>query len=75
MRHYDIEDAQKLIDICFECVLVATDTKYTLYKQSNEKKAEWVADQLRACGFDTMPMGMSWGVLKDRYRGVDINDN
>lgn len=26
--------------------------------------AEWVADQLRKCGFDTAPCGASWGVLK-----------
>lgn len=64
---YTREEVQKLIDICFECVLVATDSKYC-YKiknaKSNEIKAEWVARQLRGCGFDTEPMGSSWGVLK-----------
>lgn len=55
---------QQLVDICFEAALVMSDTKYDLYKKSNEEKAEWVAKQLRGCGFDTFPCGMSWGVLK-----------
>lgn len=60
------EIAQKLIDICFQCVLVATDEKCfkIKYAKSDEIKAEWVAKQLRGCGFDTEPMGMSWGKLK-----------
>lgn len=58
--------AQKLINICFSCVLVATDEEcYKIkYAESNEIKAEWVAKQLRSCGFDTEPMGMLWGRLK-----------
>jgi len=27
-------------------------------------QANWVAEQLRGCGFDTTPCGSSWGVLK-----------
>ena len=65
--YYTREEVQKLIDICFQCVLVATDSK-NCYKiknaKSDEIKAEWVARQLRGCGFDTEPMGISWGVLK-----------
>lgn len=29
-----------------------------------EQRAEWVANQLRGCGFDTHPCGASWGILK-----------
>ena len=68
MKTYDIEDVQKVIDICFECVLLATDKKYKIHKMSDEDKAEWVARQLRGCGYDTIPMGSKWGVLKDLYK-------
>ena len=53
---------QKLVDICFELVLVATSNK-KFCKKSDEEKAAWVARQLRLCGFETEPMGASWGVL------------
>lgn len=60
------EIVNKLIDITFQCVLTATDDR--CYKIKNAKsdkiKAEWVAKQLRSCGFDTQPLGMCWGVLK-----------
>ena len=60
------EIINKLIDICFQCVLTATDDRCYKIKnsKSDEIKAEWVAKQLRGCGFDTEPMGMCWGVLK-----------
>lgn len=57
---------QKLVDLCFELVLTATQDK-KFCKKSNEEKAAWVADQLRKCGFDTKPVGCSWGVLKNTY--------
>lgn len=53
---------QKLVNICFELVLVATADK-VFCEKTNEEKAKWVADQLRGCGFDTHPRGASWGVL------------
>lgn len=61
------DDKQKLVDICFQLVLVATSSE-SFCKKTNPEKAEWVADQLRGCGFDTKPCGSSWGVLvpKDR---------
>jgi len=55
---------QKLIDICFEIGLTISDTRYNMYKKSNEEKADWIAQQLRGCGFDTQPVGSSWGKLK-----------
>ena len=62
---------QKLIDICFQLVLTATsqhpdisdEFKAKMQGSDNEYKANWVAEQLRACGYDTIPCGASWGVL------------
>lgn len=58
---------QKLIDIMFQCVMLRHDTQYRDYFDAlnQEQMAEWVANQLRGCGFDTFPCGASWGVLKD----------
>jgi hypothetical protein len=62
---------QVLVDLCFAIGLmistpgIGRDNKpYDLTKLTNEQKAKWIAEQLRACGFDTHPVGMSWGVLK-----------
>ena len=33
--------------------------------KDREEHMKWVADQLRYFGIDTIPVGMSWGVLKD----------
>jgi len=57
---------QRLIDICFEIGLVISDPKLDLYKKTNDEKGEWIANQLRQCGFDTDPCGASWGVLKEK---------
>ena len=56
---------QKLIDACFQLVMTATAREYNKHFQSlsMERKAAWVADQLRELGFDTAPCGASWGVL------------
>lgn len=56
---------QKLIDICFQCVLTVLDHEHIelFTKMSIAERAEWVAKQLRACGFDTQPVGASWGAL------------
>lgn len=56
---------QKLINICFELVMTARDWNDFQFK-SYEDLAEWVAKNLRGCGFDTEPCGSSWGVLKQR---------
>ena len=52
---------QQLIDIMFEVAIVGA--KY-MHGKSNEEIAEWVAKQLKDCGFDTEPRGACWGVLK-----------
>jgi len=59
-------EVQKLIDICFSLVLVSTSHEQAdrFKAMENEEKAAWVAKQLRECGFDTTPVGASWGKLR-----------
>jgi hypothetical protein len=53
---------QKLIDLMFSMVLAASENSIFCKKPRGEKMA-WVANTLREMGFDTHPIGMSWGVL------------
>lgn len=55
---------QKLVDIIFDIVLTLRENTEWLKNTSREEAAEWTAHQLRECGFDTQPIGASWGVLK-----------
>lgn len=55
---------QKLIDLMFQMVLVATNDPVFCNRPRGERMA-WVANNLRDSGFDTHPIGMSWGVLVD----------
>lgn len=61
------EREQKLIDLCFSLVLhYRTYQDNGLMKaKTQEEVAEWVAYNLRECGFPTTPIGMSWGVLQN----------
>ena len=54
---------QKLIDIIFEIGLMIHNNEW-FNEKSNEEVAEWIREQLKMCGFDTKPIGSSWGVLK-----------
>ena len=54
---------QRLVDICFQLVYTAAGSK-VIQRMAHEERMAWVADQLRKSGFDTEPMGISWGVLK-----------
>ena len=54
---------QKLIDITFEIALTISSDPY-LFNRTVEEKAHWIAERLKDCGFDTTPIGNSWGVLK-----------
>jgi hypothetical protein len=56
------DEKQKLVDICFEITITVAKHK-SFSKMSTEQLAEWTAKQLRDCGFDTQPVGASWGVL------------
>jgi len=62
LRTVPDEREQQLIDICFEVAMRA----YACPRQftNGGALAKWIADQLRKSGFDTVPVGMSWGVLK-----------
>jgi hypothetical protein len=70
MVYSEVKSEQKLIDIMFEIAQASymMDREHAAVKEYyNEKRDEhmkWVADQLRTCGFETIPAGSSWGVLK-----------
>ena len=56
-------DQQTLIDLCFEIgIMIHTDKR--LKKMSRDEIGEWIAEQLRMMGFDTHPVGSSWGMLE-----------
>jgi len=57
---------QKLVDLVFEIALTINSPKYreTFDKMDNEELAAWISEQLKGCGFETKPVGMSWGVLQ-----------
>jgi hypothetical protein len=55
---------QKLIDIMYQIAMVSAEYNHG---KSNEEIAKWVTDQLYACGFATMPVGSSWGILIDTH--------
>lgn len=61
MRHREAE--QKLIDLTFEIAITMQMHRKAFKKKSREEVAAWVADQLKKCGYPTVPCGMSWGVL------------
>jgi hypothetical protein len=67
LRRYKVASKreQKLVDICFECVLTVLHPEHVdkFKDMEQEDKALWVARQLKECGFPTTPVGMSWGVL------------
>lgn len=60
------EQNQKLIDICFSIVSSLSYNPMWLSTISHEDAMKWVAETLRNCGYDTKPMGVSWGVLEDK---------
>lgn len=70
MVYIEVKSEQKLIGIMFEIAQASymMDREPPVVKEYyNEKRDEhmkWVADQLRMCGFETIPVGSSWGVLK-----------
>lgn len=56
---------QKLIDLTFEITAMISNPIYSFLfaHKTQEERMDWVATQLRSCGFDTQPIGSSWGVL------------
>ena len=57
------KDVQKLIDICFEMVLTVKGSSFAK-DMSRDDLANWVRENLKKMGFETEPIGLSWGVLK-----------
>lgn len=56
------DEIQELIDLMFQMVLAATDDPVFCKKPRGERMA-WVANKLRIMGYDTHPVGSSWGVI------------
>lgn len=59
-------ESQKLVDLVFE--IAQHSVRYRQYfvidgDYKRDEHMKWVADQLKGCGFPTVPMGSSWGVL------------
>jgi hypothetical protein len=55
---------QQLIDISFQIAETMFQHRRHFVTFTVDQRMEWVANQLRSCGFDTEPHGASWGVLK-----------
>lgn len=53
---------QILIDTMFSIAMLMQSGRAKFTTQT--ECAEWVARQLRLVGFNTEPVGVSWGVLK-----------
>jgi hypothetical protein len=71
------EEKQKLINLMFEMVMVTTNDEVFCKRPRGERMA-WVANNLRELGYDTHPIGMSWGVLvNEEFRKTNevITDN
>jgi hypothetical protein len=58
-----MSNEQKLIDMMFTLAMVMRE-KHGMRHMTNEQLAEWIARNLSDCGFDTEPVGSSWGILK-----------
>ncbi len=65
-----MEREQKLIDIMFEIAQASylmyrtPEERSDYYKSIRDEHMEAVAKNLEECGFPTVSMGMSWGVLR-----------
>lgn len=59
-----MKSQQELIDLMFNMVISSTNDVEFCKKPRGERMA-WVANNLRSMGWDTHPIGMSWGVIVD----------
>lgn len=55
-------ERQKLITLIFNMVIASTSDPVFCKRPRGERMA-WVANNLRDFGYDTHPIGMSWGTL------------
>jgi hypothetical protein len=56
---------QKFIDLIFGMVIATTNDPVFCKRPRGERMA-WVANNLRDMGYDTHPIGMSWGVIVNK---------
>jgi hypothetical protein len=56
---------QQLIDITFQIALTVWKHSDWFESKTKEEVCSWVSKQLKECGFNTIPIGSSWGVLVD----------
>jgi hypothetical protein len=54
------KDIRDLVDITFQIAIAAAEH---MHGKTTEEVATWTAAQLRGCGYETVPMGASWGYL------------
>ena len=57
------DEKQELVNICFQIGTTIHMYHDSFKDKSTEEVAEWVAKQLKECGFPTHPVGSLWGVL------------
>jgi hypothetical protein len=57
-------NTQKLIDIAFEIALTMKQNIDWVEKSTDEDITQWVSKQLSECGYQTIPLGISYGILK-----------
>lgn len=57
---------QQLVNACFSLVRQVTDLERRtwLLQTTRDQRMTWAANRLRDLGFDTVPQGSSYGVLK-----------
>lgn len=62
-------EVQKVIDLTFSIGLTISDpmNRKVFDAMTREQRAEWIAHQLRECGYDTVPVGSAWGVLSNDW--------
>lgn len=60
-----MNEDQRLIDAIFEMVLTVASHSW-FENRSQEEIAAWVRVQLKALGYDVVPMGTSHGVLVNK---------
>lgn len=54
---------QKLVDIIYEMMCVIKENRNNWVEDTD--LIEWARDQLKKSGFDTVPCGVSHGILND----------
>jgi len=61
-------EMNKLFSVWFQILLMVHSNRKYFEDQTSEEVAEWAIGQLKECGFITIPLGSSWGVLTEVIR-------